>query len=636
MSKEKEEKTTLKEAFKINMRMLKVIYHKMPGMIISKTMSIIWNSLTPYVGIYLSALIVNELAGAKDRYRLTVLVLTTLFSAAAITLVKVLLEKRSNTEESTLLLMNDKMLSDKMLDMDFVDADDPKTNQTLGTIKQNENGGGWGVYRLYAICYKQLLESVMSLLGGIALTVTLFTARVPESAGKYTVLNNPFFAVALTALMLVITFIAPILGNKGNSYYAMNAGTHNLANRLFGFYGFMGSRGSEYAPDIRIYRIDKICGIVNSDKTSTFCSKGQFAKIAGTISGVYASASAAVSVIFTGCAYVFVCMKALAGAFGIGDVTQYISSITRVSGSVSTIVAAVGNMKNNAPFLKLSLDYLDTPNKMYQGSLSVEKRSDRKYEIEFRDVSFKYPGSDSYSLRHVNMKFKIGEKLAVVGQNGSGKTTFIKLLCRLYDPTEGEILLNGINIRKYDYKEYMNVFSVVFQDYALLSYTLGANVAVGEKYDAEKVEKCLTDVGFGKRLGELEEGLATYHGKDFSKNGVRFSGGEDQKIAIARTLYKDAPFIVLDEPTAALDPIAEADIYSDFSKIVGDKTAVYISHRLSSCRFCDEILVFSDGSVVEQGSHEELLKNENGKYRELWLAQAQYYANDEETSRLFA
>ena len=468
------------------------------------------------------------------------------------------------------------------------------------------------------------------------MTVTLFTRRVPDSAGAYTALNNPLFIVAIIALMLAVTFISPMLGSKGESYYAQNADTHNLANRLFGFYGFLGTYNIEASTDARMYRMDKICEVYNKDKTGTFGSAGPFARISKKITGFYSAGSAAVSVILTGCAYVFVCMKALAGAFGIGEVTQYVSSITRVSGNVSSIVSCIGEMKNNAEFLKITLEYFDIPNNMYEGSLSVEKRSDRNYEIEFRDVSFKYPGSETYSLRHVNLKFKIGEKLAVVGQNGSGKTTFIKLLCRLYDPTEGEILLNGINIRKYNYNEYMNVFSVVFQDFKLLSYTLGANVAVSEKYDGAKVKKCLTEAGFGDRLETLDDGLDTYLYKDFTKKGVTVSGGEAQKIALARTLYKDSPFIILDEPTAALDPIAEAEIYTKFSEIVGDKTAVYISHRLSSCRFCDEILVFSEGSVVEQGTHEDLLSNEGSKYHELWFAQAQYYANDKAVSKLFA
>ncbi|MBQ2749953.1 MAG: ABC transporter ATP-binding protein, partial [Clostridia bacterium] len=238
-----------------------------------------------------------------------------------------------------------------------------------------------------------------------------------------------------------------------------------------------------------------------------------------------------------------------------------------------------------------------------------------------------YPGSDTYALRNVNMKFEIGKRLAVVGMNGSGKTTFIKLLCRLYDPTEGEILLNGIDIRKYNYREYMDIFSVVFQDFRLLGLKLGENVASRVDYDRERVLDCLEKAGFSERLAELTDGIDTYLYKDFAADGVDLSGGEAQKVAIARALYKDAPFIILDEPTAALDPIAEAEIYSRFDEIAGDKTAIYISHRLSSCKFCDEIMVFHEGEVIQQGTHAALLDDANGKYYELWNAQAQYYTD---------
>ena len=259
--------------------------------------------------------------------------------------------------------------------------------------------------------------------------------------------------------------------------------------------------------------------------------------------------------------------------------------------------------------------------------MTVEKRMDRDYEIEFRHVSFRYPGSDTFALQDVSMKFRVGERLAVVGMNGSGKTTFIKLLCRLYDPTEGEILLNGINIKKYDYDEYRSVFSVVFQDFHLFAYGLGENVAARMHYDRQLAERCLQYAGFEERLKELPDGLDTYLYKDFCKQGIDISGGEAQKIALARALYKDAPFIILDEPTAALDPIAEYEIYSKFNDIVEDKTAVYISHRLSSCRFCDTIAVFDHGQIVQHGSHDELMADANGKYQELWNAQAQYYVS---------
>ena len=213
----------------------------------------------------------------------------------------------------------------------------------------------------------------------------------------------------------------------------------------------------------------------------------------------------------------------------------------------------------------------------------------------------------------------------MVGENGSGKTTLIKLLCRLYDPTEGEIRLNGIDIRKYDYKEYMSVFSVVFQDFALFAFSLGQNVAATEQYDEIKVKKCLKEAGLEERITCMKSGLETYLYKDFDEEGVEISGGEAQKIAIARALYKNAGFLILDEPTAALDPVAEYEIYTKFGKIVGGRTAIYISHRLASCRFCDEIVVFDKGRICQRGNHENLLADTGGKYYALWNAQAQYY-----------
>ncbi len=324
--------------------------------------------------------------------------------------------------------------------------------------------------------------------------------------------------------------------------------------------------------------------------------------------------------------YLLVCFYCAMGAFPVGNVIKYTGYLGRFMEDLNALLDTLfRSFKENEQFLKLYLEYFDIPNDMYQGSLAVEKRSDTNYDIEFRNVSFKYAGSENYALKNVNLTFKVGERLAVVGMNGSGKTTFIKLMCRLYDPTEGEIYMNDFNVRKYDYRQYLDLFSVVFQDYSLLALPLGNNVSSAATWDGEKAERCLQEVGFGERYAEMAKGLDTPIYKNFDDEGVNVSGGEAQKIALARALYKDAPFIILDEPTAALDPIAEAEIYSKFDEIVGDKTAIYISHRLSSCRFCDKIAVFDNGEIVQVGSHEELLADENGKYYELWTAQAQYY-----------
>ena len=611
-----------KATWQVHQKLLALIWRQRPKMLVS---SVLWRALTPYVGILLSALIIQELCGDRDPERLFFLVSAALLSAAAISLVSAFLNRFESIEKAGTFYYMRKILSDKLLDMDYCILDDPETMQIFSTIQQNQNGGGWGMFRAFGLI-QEWLSALFTLLGGISLTVTLFTCQVPETSGGLTFLNSPLFLALIIGGLLLTIYIAPLLSNKADSYFAIYSGSHTLANRLFGYFGFMGTE-KKYGTDIRLYRQDLLCIKYNTDKESTFFSKGFFAKLARGPMGIYSATSSAVSVLMSGMVYLFVCLKAWAGAFGIGQVTQYISSLTRLTGGLSSLISSTGQIRINGSFLKQIFDFLEKPDVMYQGSLTVEKRRDRKYEVEFRDVSFRYPGSDQYALRHVNIKFNVGGRLAVVGQNGSGKTTFIKLLCRLYDPTEGTILLNGIDIRKYDYREYISIFSVVFQDFCLVGLPLGQNVAATD-YDKVLARSCLEKAGFGERLESLPQGLDTYLGKRLSKDGVDMSGGEEQKIALARAIYKDAPFIVLDEPTAALDPIAEAEIYSSFNDIVEDRTAIYISHRLSSCKFCDDILVFDKGAIVQQGSHELLVTDGDGKYHELWQAQAQYY-NDQ-------
>ena len=323
--------------------------------------------------------------------------------------------------------------------------------------------------------------------------------------------------------------------------------------------------------------------------------------------------------------YVFVALKVYIGAFGIGGFIKYQYCIARIMESGFDFSVCFSKIRANNDYIEMFFEYLDMPSEMHYGKIPTEKRSDNIYDIEFHNVSFKYPGSDEYAIKNLSFRFKVGERVAVVGMNGSGKTTMIKLLCRLYDPTEGYITLNGIDITKYDYEDYLALFAVVFQDFRLFSFTLGENVACEKDYDKSKVLQCLDTAGLEERLKQIDRNLDAVIYKDFDDDGIEISGGEAQKIAIARALYKDAPFVILDEPTASLDPLAEYEIYSRFNNMVKDKTAVYISHRLSSCRFCDKIAVFHEGKMIQFGSHEKLLENKDGKYYELWNAQAQYY-----------
>lgn len=610
------------ETFKFTLRALKIWWNLCPGIFLSDAFCSIVQSASPFITIWISAQLINELAGNRNPDELFKWVAIQLITSAALTLLGGILKRWSEFESTKADYLNECTYVEKTLKLVYADVDNPSVYDLYSQVRQNEYWAGWGLYRvMYG--FHAFITSAIQIICGIILSISLFTTSVPSDS-TLVFLNHPLCIIVLVCFMILITMLAPFCGTKANDYWSKTAADARLGNRAFTFYGLMSSE-RERATDLRMYnQQENVCSIYLK-RNNAFGVNSKIAKYARGPMGIYIALSESVSVILVCAVYIFVCLKAWAGAFGVGSITQYVGAITNLFLGISSLLQLIGELRINAEFLEPCFEFLDLPNPMYQGSLTTEKRADRQYEVEFKDVSFKYPGTDTWALRHVNMKFKVGSRLAVVGMNGSGKTTFIKLLCRLYDPTEGQILLNGIDIRKYRYDDYIDIFSVVFQDFKLLALPLGENVAGAAKYDKERVLKCLKDAGFDERMESMPNGLETYLYKDLDKEGVEVSGGEAQKIAIARALYKDAPFIILDEPTAALDPIAEAEIYSKFNDIVGDKTAIYISHRLSSCRFCDDILVFHEGGVIQQGSHESLVADIEGKYFELWNAQAQYY-----------
>ena len=607
-----------KQAVLAEIRGLKLIGAYAPGLIPSTVLQSLVTALSPYATIWLSAQLLEELAGPCRANILWKWVIATLAVTAALGIVNALLKRWNDTAGDLYNPNKKRIITDKFFSMDYADVDDRKIRDLRAQIFQNENFMGYGLNRCLENL-KNLVQSVVGILSGLGLTVTLFISPVADA--KWRILNGFLPPLALMTMMALTIWFGAVTSRILMQKQTEMSDLGTLGNRLFHKLFNMCPDGKRRL-DIRTYSQEKI--IRPTMEESAFVPGGPFDRLYKGPWSMLASAASGTSAIFTGCVYIFACLKAWGGAFGIGSVTQYVGAATALAGNVAMFLETVNFISANAPFMEDTFRLLDTPNAMYQGSLTTEKRSDRQYHVEFRDVSFRYPGTENWALRHVNMKFKVGSRLVIVGENGSGKTTFIKLLCRLYDPQEGQILLNGIDIRKYNYRDYMDIFSVVFQDFQLLPQSLGANVAGSGSYDRERVKKALVDAGFEERMSAMPQGLDTQLYKDFAENGVEVSGGEAQKIAIARALYKDAPFIILDEPTAALDPMAEAEIYGKFNDIVTDKTAIYISHRLSSCKFCDEIAVFDRGQVVQQGTHDCLVEAE-GKYRELWNAQAQYY-----------
>ena len=616
---------SLKETLSSTRRSLSLWHTMIPGLLACKLLQIALSALTPYVAAFFSARLLNELAGGRDPLLLRQWALLALGTALGMALLSALVKRWKGVLAGNGSVLEwfalERLYAEKKQSLDFCDADGSRVQDLLAQIQQTQNWASWGLlHTLFDVDF--LARAFFRIAGAAALSVSLFSLPVPAGS-PMAFLNHPLCLAGLLALLLLCALGGSLLDNRAGNRMAQTAASARMGNRMFGYYGCFG-HDPKRAGDARLYSQEEICRHYFLNNT-TFCSKGPLAKIAWREMGPLRAAGSALFQACTGLAYLFVCLKCLGGAFPVGSVTQYVAAVTGLAQGLGDLITGVGALRTNAFFLRDTFAFLDIPNAMYQGSLTLEKRSDRQYDIEFRDVSFRYPGSEQWALRHVSLKFRVGRRLAVVGKNGSGKTTFIKLLCRLYDPTEGEILLNGINIRKYSYAEYFSLFSVVFQDFKLLSLPLGQNVAASRDYARPRAEDCLAKAGFGARLAALPQGLDTPLGKDFEENGVELSGGEAQKTAIARALYKNAPFIILDEPTAALDPLAEAEIYSKFSELVDDRTAIYISHRLSSCRFCDEIAVFDGGHLAQMGSHEALLSQPRGLYAQLWNAQAQYY-----------
>lgn len=384
---------------------------------------------------------------------------------------------------------------------------------------------------------------------------------------------------------------------------------------------------SRYAKDVRLYEASDI---FNKNYDSFIdklyaCSKYYLKKIA-----ISFCIDDSIVNFFTIIIYFLLGIYTLLKRITIGQFSSLYQATTQFNNSLHGIVRRYFDIAYTVNILKYYVDFSehDFAFEDNEKTTEIDFKMQNNFSVEFKNVSFKYPRTERYILKNVSTKINAGEHLSIVGQNGAGKTTFIKLLCRLYDNYEGEILVNDVNIKEYSFEEYVKLLSVVFQDFRLFAFTLKENVTVFEKKEMD-LNEIYQISGISEWIDSLEDGEDTYIYKYFVESGVEPSGGQGQKMAIARALYKDAPIVILDEPTAALDPISEYEVYQNFDELVHNKTAVYISHRLSSCKFCDRIIVFDDGRLIEEGSHEQLLAMKDGVYAKMYNTQAKQYQNSQ-------
>ena len=351
---------------------------------------------------------------------------------------------------------------------------------------------------------------------------------------------------------------------------------------------------------------------------------GFYAKTANTkfVSDVFNAVTFVIQLVIS---YFILIRDVFANALAVGNFTMYLSSVTAFASSLSEIITKSVELSQFNQYFDAFKEYMDMPS---MNTAHGEKPAlPSFFDIEFQNVSFKYGSSEKFALKDVNVKFNSRERIAIIGENGAGKSTFVKLLMRLYEPTEGTILINGIDIKEIDYNYYQTWFAAVFQDFKLFSFSIKDNITFGTADDGTanaELERLITAAGLKEVIDKLDKGLETLVYRDFDDAGFTPSGGEGQKIAIARAAYKNAPIVILDEPTAALDPKAENRIYEQFDEFFKDKCSLYISHRMAVTKFSDRVLVFDNSRIVQDGSPADLIKEE-GKYRELYNLQAKFY-----------
>lgn len=567
----------------------------------------------PYLSLFFSARILNLLLAKSYRACLYTVVVF-LLTQYGLGLFEKICRQYLNGQKELCLARTEQKITAKALELEFEKFEKTETMDAIRRTNVSSMGSGNVGDQLIVI--HTLITSLLSVLYALFFLLRLFLL---SDSSRNNFFTSSFSMLALLLLCGVQLALSSRINrrstqkkielNQGNDH--SNSVANYLANATL---------EERRADDIRIGHFDHFLDTQFGKAMEHFLPMYlDFARFSAITDGK----NALLSLLSNFAAYLVIGARALYGVLPIGDVLLYAGSVTRAMSDLQTFLATGSEFDYINSYLSTYEDFIAQPSMAYDGTLPIEKRDDGQYEFAFHDVSFSYPGTDLPVLEHVTLSFAVGEKTALVGRNGAGKTTLIKLLCRLYEPTSGYITLNGIDIRKYSYKEYTQAFSVVFQDFHLFSLPLDENIAAGTEIDEAALQSSLAKVGLTECVQRLPQGT---HTRLYNNNGagVDLSGGEAQRTAIARALYKDAPFVILDEPTAALDPIAEAEIYEQFSQMISGKTAVYISHRMSSCKFCDRIVVLDHGRIAEDGTHDTLLAN-HGIYANLYETQAQYY-----------
>ncbi len=575
--------------------------------------TIVMDAVYPFISIYLSAMLLDALYAGRSVRQMILLALLGAGAALLVTLTRHWAARRKNILWRTMHFCIAEPVMEKTMKMDY------ELTEDAGVAKMRDRQRDYkkrstGVFEIFLSQLEILLTAAFRLILALITMWPLIPGPGTERRALFLApLTAAVFAAGLFLAQRTVsrqTLRRQTLHNQNSDRYRLNS---YIMEKVV--------LDTEAGKDIRLFHQEEMLSSYGHEMIFNWRATAK--KLAAShirqdsFQSLFASGTG-------GIIYLYTSLKAYAGSIGLGSVVKYAGGIQQMIQSVTDITLSWSYLHRNRSMMDEYLDYLALPDVKKKGTIPVQKRRDGKFLLEFRNVSFRYPGAEQFALKNINLRLEIGERVALVGPNGSGKTTFVKLLTRLYDPTQGEILLNDVDIRKYRYEEYRKLFSVVFQDFQIFSFAAGEYIAAGTQVDRGRVMDAVRRSGLAELIERMPDGLDTPLGRDFSDEGFEISGGEAQKMAMARAIYKNAPFVILDEPTAALDPLAENEIYTGFHEIIGNKTALFISHRLSACRFAKEILVFENGDVIQRGSHEQLQKVP-GLYQKMWEAQAKYY-----------
>lgn len=570
---------------------------KYPSFFVQEALKTLISVLQPLPALFITPLLVDELCGERTVERMILLVGLLIGIEAILYILYYRLNANLTKYQERLDNYFAMEISMHTMRLDFQLTEDKKA---LDQLEKARTGMSWYSGGAYGVA-----EQVFSFAGNILKTVEYVTVIA---------IHAPLILIVVAIYALINGLVIGLLMNRLEIEAFKRL---SKFNRLFGYFGF-NMTDFRYGKDIRLYDAKDMMTdkweSLNADSMKTW-------KWQADRSTLYALISLGTGLLRTFAVWYYTGTLAIRHIISIGTLTQMGEAAGGLDGSLSGILRTATELIKRCNYAYEYVLFMNYPEALPKGNAPVQNGLHR---IEFRNVSFAYPNTDKLILNGIDLTVEPGEHLSVVGLNGAGKTTFIKLLCRLYDPTEGTILVDGKDIREYDYDEYTKQFAPVFQDFRMFGFTVAENITVQEDGEADATE-AVKKANLEEAVAKMPHGTSTQLFRYFADDGVEPSGGEQQKMAIARALFKDAPVVILDEPTAALDPIAEYEIYKEFNMLVGGKTAFYISHRLSSCRFCDRIAVFSEGKVAEYGTHDELVGLPGGIYAGMFEAQAQYY-----------